>query len=85
MTELSRLLAVSYRGVRFSVGQVGRGYARVAVEERTEPSLLGCVAAIGTVDACLRHVGAKDPEVTLLRCRGLGDPGCEIDVSWLTG
>ena len=72
------------RGVDYVVRRVGRGYGRIELVEQGPPSVTGCVATLGFIDASLERVGAVEVEVNLLSCRALGDPNCLFEISWLT-
>ncbi len=83
VAEMPRLLADRLAAVSWRLHHTGRGYARVEVQERGDPSLTSCVVQIGLLERCLDRFGGKEVEVNLASCRALGDEHCILDATWL--
>ncbi|MEQ9078844.1 MAG: protein kinase [Sandaracinaceae bacterium] len=82
VAEMPSILKKVVRGVELEVRRVGRGYGRLELVERDEPSLTLAVGLIGFLARSLERFGADDVEVNLLSARALGDPQTLIDMSW---
>lgn len=82
VAEMPAILKKVVRGVDVEVRRVGRGYGRLELVERDEPSLTLAVGLIGFLARSLERFGADDVEVNLLSARALGDPQTLIDMSW---
>ncbi|MGE3636387.1 MAG: hypothetical protein AB7P00_41170, partial [Sandaracinaceae bacterium] len=80
--QMPTILKSVIRGVDVEVRRVGRGYGRLEMLERAEPSLTLAVGTLGFIARSLERFGADDVEVNLLSARALDDPQTLIDVSW---
>ncbi|MEM1417689.1 MAG: DUF2378 family protein, partial [Myxococcota bacterium] len=77
------VLAELVRGVSLRTLTLGRGHARVELDERGESSLTFCVFLIGFLDRSLERFGARDIEVSMITSRALGDDDCVFEISWI--
>ncbi len=82
VAEMPSIMNKVLRGAELEVRRVGRGYGRLELKERSEPSLTLAVATIGFLARSLERFGADDVEVNLLSARALEDPQTLIDISW---
>ncbi|MFC1464358.1 MAG: serine/threonine-protein kinase [Candidatus Brachytrichaceae bacterium NZ_4S206] len=82
VAEMPSILARVIRGADCEVRRVGRGYGRLELIERGEPSLTLAVGVLGFLARSLENFGADDVEVNLLSARALEDPQTLIDISW---
>ncbi len=82
VAEMPRIMAGVVHGIECAVRRVGRGYGRLELLERGEPSLTLAVGMLGFIARSLERFGADDVEVNLLSARALGDPQTLIDISW---
>lgn len=83
LAEMPRVLAQLVTGPELRVGRMGRGYGRLELDERGEPSLGFDVFLIGFLDRALDRFGASEVEVNLLTSPALGDSECVYEVSWI--
>jgi serine/threonine protein kinase len=83
LAEMPRVLAQLVVGPELRVGRMGRGYGRLELDERGEPSLAFDVFVIGFLDRALDRFGASEVEVNLLTSPALGDAECVYEVSWI--
>lgn len=83
--ELPALIGELVRGLKLEVRRVGRGYARIekSIPPQSSPTVTSCVNSLGFLERALLKAGAKEVEVNLLACLGLGDEHCLFDLSWL--
>ncbi len=82
VAEMPSIFKQVVRGIDCEVRRVGRGYGRLELVERGEPSLTLAVGTIGFLSRSLERFGADDVEVNLLSARALEDPQTLIDISW---
>lgn len=82
IAEMPNVMKHVMRGVQTEVRRVGRGYGRLELIEKDEPSLTLAVASLGFLARSLERFGADDVEVNLLSARALEDPQTLIDLSW---
>ncbi|MEM6956241.1 MAG: hypothetical protein AAF645_11150, partial [Myxococcota bacterium] len=83
MRAMPDVMTSFFRGMAARVTRLGRGFARLELDEVGEVSLVGSVFLIGFFDRSLDRFGAKDVEVNLASTPALGDEGCVYDISWL--
>ncbi len=83
IAEMPTVLAKPVRGVDVHVGRMGRGYARLELDESGESSLTFGVFLIGFLDRSLDRFGASEVEVSLISSPALGDSNCVYEISWI--
>lgn len=83
LSEMPTVLAALVRGIDVTVGRMGRGYARLEVDETGESSLTFGVFLIGFLDRSLDRFGASEVEVSLISSPALGDEQCVYEISWI--
>ncbi len=62
---------------------IGRGYGRLELKDRREPSLAICSTLTGIIGALLMRLGARDVELNKTACEATGDPSCIFSATWM--
>ena len=75
-------LATRLGGGSCRATNIGRGYGRLEVKDRREPSLAMCSVMTGIIGALLLRLGARDVELNKTACEATGDPSCIFTATW---
>ncbi|MCX7808453.1 MAG: hypothetical protein N2515_07575, partial [Deltaproteobacteria bacterium] len=83
ISKLPEIIGELFQGLSLLIHRVGRGHARIELDEAGTSSLTIAVVMLGFIERTLGRFGANEVEVNLLSARALDDPHTILEVSWL--